>query len=204
MERRILVIGGSGQLGTELLLGLAKLGTVLAPAHQKLDLTRKATIARIMELQPTHVVHTAGATDVERCEIDPSWAHAINVEGTRRVAEACCNLNAWLLYVSTDEVFDGRKAYPYVEADPPSPLNAYGRSKLAGEQLVPTSGGRWAFVRTAWLYGRVGRNFITAIMRKLHTDEILQVVSAQVGSPSYAVDLAEGIRHLVAQEARGV
>lgn len=204
MERRILVTGGSGQLGTELLPCLSKLGTVLAPGRQDLDLTRDDCIAGLIDLQPTHVVHAAGATDVERCEIEPTWAHAINAEGTRCVVEACRRLDAWLLYVSTDYVFDGAKTQPYVETDVPSPLNVYGRSKLAGEQFVLTLMPRGAIVRTAWVYGHVGRNFVATILRKLQTDEILQVVIDQVGSPSYTVDLAEGLAHLVAHEASGL
>jgi dTDP-4-dehydrorhamnose reductase len=204
MERRILVTGGSGQLGSELLPRLSKLGTVLAPARQDLDVTSDDLIAHIVDLRPTDVVHAAAATDVERCEAEPSWAHAVNAEGTRRVVEACRRLDARLLYVSTDYVFDGRKGRPYVESDPPAPLNAYGRSKLAGEQLVQTLAPRSAVVRTAWLYGHVGRNFVDAIMRKLAADADLQVVTDQVGSPTYAVDLAEGLVQLVAHEVRGL
>jgi dTDP-4-dehydrorhamnose reductase len=203
MARRILVTGGSGQLGAELLPRLATLGTVLAPGRQALDLAHDDAIARLVDLRPTHVVHAAAATDVERCEAEPAWAQAVNAEGTRRVAEACRRANAWLLYVSTDYVFDGAKGRPYVEDDPPAPLNAYGRSKLAGEQVVQTLMRRWAIVRTAWVYGHVGRNFVATILRRLQSDEALQVVTDQVGSPTYAADLAEGIAHLVAQEASG-
>jgi dTDP-4-dehydrorhamnose reductase len=133
MDRRILLTGGTGQLGTELIPRLSKLGMVMSPRRQELDVAAAEATARIVALQPTHVVHTAAATDVERCEQDPSWAYAVNAEGTCRVAEACRAVGAWLLYVSTDYVFDGSKRNPYVEGDPPAPLNAYGRSKLAGE-----------------------------------------------------------------------
>jgi dTDP-4-dehydrorhamnose reductase len=127
MTRRILVTGASGQLGTELLPRLAGLGTVIGPGRQALDLTAEEAIQQIIALHPSHVIHAAAATDVERCEREPAWARAVNVEGTRRVAEACQALGAWLLYVSTDYVFDGTKNSPYVETDPPAPLNVYGR-----------------------------------------------------------------------------
>jgi dTDP-4-dehydrorhamnose reductase len=204
MARRLVVTGGSGQLGRELVPRLAKLGTVLAPGRPELDIASEAAIARLLALRPTHVIHAAAATDVERCEVEPSWAHAVNVDGTRRVVEACRLAGAWLLYVSTDYVFDGRKAAPYVETDAPAPLNAYGRSKLAGERLVQALAPRWAIVRTAWLYGHGGRNFVATVWRKLEAGGVLHVVTDQVGSPTYAVDLAEAIAQLVAHDVTGI
>jgi dTDP-4-dehydrorhamnose reductase len=204
MARRILVIGGSGQLGTELIPRLSKLGTVVAPGRQELDLTSDATVDHIVALQPTHVVHAAAATDVERCEREPAWAHAVNAEGTRRVAEACQAVQAWLLYMSTDYVFDGTASRPYIEADPPAPMNVYGQSKLAGETRVQAIMARWAIVRTAWLYGHVGRNFVGAILQRLQAGDPLRVVTDQVGSPTYASDLAEGVTRLVERQATGI
>lgn len=203
MARRILVTGGSGQLGTELLPRLAGLGTVIAPGRQMLDLTVEEAIPQIIALRPTHVVHAAAATDVERCEREPDWAQAVNVEGTRRVAEACQAVGVWLLYVSTDYVFDGTKTSPYVETDPPAPLNAYGQSKRDGEIRVQTMAPRWAIVRTAWVYGHVGHNFVATILTRLQAGDRVTVVTDQVGSPTYAADLAEGLTRLVAREATG-
>jgi dTDP-4-dehydrorhamnose reductase len=204
MARRILVTGGSGQLGIELLPRLSKLGPVLSPGHLELDLTSDATIERIIACRPTHVIHAAAATDVERCELEPAWAHAVNADGTRRVAEACKAVGAWLLYVSTDYVFDGTKRTPYVEADPPAPLNVYGRSKLAGEVHMQAIVARWAIVRTAWVYGHVGRSFVATILQRLQAGARLTVVTDQVGSPTYAADLAEGIMRLVEGECTGI
>src|SRR5215475_2489557 len=203
MARRILVTGGSGQLGTELLPRLAGLGTVIGPGRQALDLTSDEAIPRIIALQPTHVVHAAAATDVERCEREPAWAQAVNAEGTRRVAEACQALGAWLLYVSTDYVFAGTKTSPYVETDPPAPLNAYGLSKRDGEVQVQAIAPRWAIVRTASVYGHTGRNFVEMILKQWQADDHLTVVTDQISSPTYAADLAEGMTHLVAREATG-
>jgi len=203
VERRILITGGSGQLGTELIPRLAKLGTVLAPTRQEIDVISEEAPAKMAHLKPTHVVHAAAATDVERCETDPIWAHAVNAEGTRRTVEACQAVGAWLLYISTDYVFDGTKGHPYFEEDPPAPLNVYGRSKLAGEIHVRASAARWAIVRTAWLYGHVGRNFVATILQRLRAGDPLAVVTDQVGSPTYAGDLAEAIAELLAREASG-
>jgi dTDP-4-dehydrorhamnose reductase len=204
MARRILVTGGSGQLGSELIPRLSKLGTVIGPGRQELDLTSDAAVERIIACRPTHVVHAAAATDVERCELEPAWAQAVNTDGTRRVAEACKALGAWLLYVSTDYVFDGSKSTPYAEADPPAPLNVYGRSKLAGEAQVQAMGAPWAIVRTAWVYGHVGRSFVTTILQRLHAGAPLSVVTDQVGSPTYAPDLADAIMQLVERDSTGI
>jgi dTDP-4-dehydrorhamnose reductase len=204
MDRRILLTGGTGQLGTELTPHLSKLGRMMSPRRQELDLGADTATARMVALQPTHVVHTAAATDVERCEQDPSWAHAVNAAGTRRVAQACRTVGAWLLYVSTDYIFDGHQRLPYREGDPPAPLNVYGRSKLAGEIQVQALAPQWAIVRTAWLYGHVGRNFVAAILQRLQASDRLTVVADQVGSPTYASDLAEGIAQLVARGATGI
>jgi dTDP-4-dehydrorhamnose reductase len=204
MARRILVTGGSGQLGSELIPRLSKLGTVLGPGRQELDLTSDAAVERIIACRPTHVVHAAAATDVERCELEPAWAHAVNTDGTRRVAEACKALGAWLLYVSTDYVFDGSKSNPYAEADLPAPLNVYGRSKLAGEARVQALRTPWAIVRTAWVYGHVGRSFVTTILQRLHVGAPLSVVTDQVGSPTYAPDLADAIMQLVECDSTGI
>jgi dTDP-4-dehydrorhamnose reductase len=203
VARRILVTGGGGQLGIELLPRLAELGMVIAPVRKTLDVTSDEAIGQIIALQPTHVVHTAAATDVERCEREPAWAQSVNVEGTRHVAQACQALGAWLLYVSTDYVFDGTKRAPYVETDPPTPLNVYGQSKRDGEVQVQTIVPRWAIVRTAWVYGHSGRNFVDTILKRLEAGDHLTVVTDQIGSPTYAADLAEGITHLVGHEATG-
>jgi dTDP-4-dehydrorhamnose reductase len=203
MARRILVTGGSGQLGIELVPRLAELGTAIAPERKALDLTSDEVVRQIIALQPTHVVHAAAATDVERCEREPAWAQAVNAEGTRRVAQACQALGSWLLYVSTDYVFDGTKICPYVETDSPAPLNEYGRSKRDGEVQVQTIAPRWAVVRTAWVYGHIGRNFVATILQRLQAGDQLRVVADQIGSPTYAADLAEGIAQLVGREATG-
>jgi dTDP-4-dehydrorhamnose reductase len=204
MDWRILLTGGTGQLGTELIPRLSRLGTVISPRRPELDLAAAEATARIVALRPTHVVHAAAATDVERCEQDPAWAYAVNAEGTCRVAQACRAVGAWLLYVSTDYVFDGNTCQPYREGEPPAPMNVYGRSKLAGEVRVQALVPQSAVVRTAWVYGHVGRNFVATVLQRLQAGEVLTVVTDQVGSPSYASDLAEGIAQLVARGATGV
>ncbi len=201
---RILVTGAKGQLGVELLRELAPLGEVTGLDLPEWDLTQPGCAGELVALRPDWIVHAAAATDVDRCEREPVWAQAVNATGTGQVAEACRRAQAGLLYLSTDYVFDGRKGAPYREEDPPGPLNAYGRSKWDGERAVQALAPRWTIVRTAWLYGRRGKNFVRAICDQAAMGRPLRVVHDQVGSPTYAADLAGAIAHLLARELTGL
>jgi len=143
-------------------------------------------------------------TDVDACELDPERAHRINAKGTGHVAEAARALGARLVYVSTDYVFDGTKREPYTEADPPNPINVYGRSKLEGERMVETLGAAALVVRTAWVYGLGTRNFVTEILRLARSKPTLHVVDDQIGSPTWTRDLAGVIRDLISTTASGI
>jgi len=201
---RVVVTGADGQLGVELLPALAAHGEVIGSVIADLDITDPDCADRVAALKPDWVVHTAAATDVDGCEREAEQAMAVNAEGTRRVAEGCRRVGAGVLYVSTDYVFDGQKGVPYVESDEPRPLNVYGRSKLEGERWVQRLAPRWAIVRTAWLYGIHGKNFVKTILRKAAAGELLRVVDDQVGSPTYAVDLAGAIALLVSRGRSGL
>jgi dTDP-4-dehydrorhamnose reductase len=188
----------------ELLPALAGHAEVVSSTIADLDITDPDCARRVAALRPDWVVHTAAATDVDGCEREPERAMAVNAEGTRRVAEGCRQIGAGMLYVSTDYVFDGRKGAPYVESDTPAPLNAYGQSKLEGERWVQRLAPRWAIVRTAWLYGAHGKNFVKTILGKATAGESLRVVDDQMGSPTYATDLAGAIALLVSQGHTGL
>ena len=193
---RIVVTGAEGQLGRSLQQALSgnDLFLVDLPEH---DVTERRIAGTIAESQPDLVIHAAAMTDVDGCERDPDLAFKINAVGTRNVADACRLCDAALLYVSTDFVFDGTKGEPYLELDEPNPVCVYGRSKLAGELLVRELLTRCYIVRTAWLYGKGGRNFVTKILElAAHRDE-LSVVTTEVGSPTYAPDLAAAIARLI-------
>jgi dTDP-4-dehydrorhamnose reductase len=201
---RIVVTGADGQLGVELVRALAPQGEVVGTSIADLDVRDASCAERVAALRPDWVVHAAAATDVDGCERDAAWAFAVNGEGTRRVAEGCRRAGAGLVYVSTDYIFDGRKSTPYLEADPPAPLNVYGRSKLAGEEATRALAPRWAIVRTAWLYGVQGKNFVRTILERANAGQPLRVVDDQVGSPTYAADLAGGIALLLAAGHTGL
>ncbi len=201
---RIVVTGADGQLGVELVPTLSVRDEVIGTTIADLDVTDHDCADRIAALAPDWVVHAAAATDVDGCEREPGSAMAVNAEGTRRVAEGCRRAGAGLVYLSTDYVFDGRKGAPYTEADTPAPLNTYGRSKLEGERAVRSGVPRWLIVRTAWLYGTQGKNFVKSILGKVRDGEPLRVVDDQVGSPTYAADLAGAVALLLSRGLTGV
>ena len=200
---RVLVTGAKGQLGVELLDVLGRDHDVVGLDLPELDITTPEATRVIAEARPAWVVHAAAWTDVDGCERDPERAVLVNGEGTLRVAEACRAVGAGLVYLSTDYVFDGRKGAPYLETDPVSPLSAYARSKVAGEEAVRAVAPRWAIVRTAWLFGVSGKNFVKTIVEKAGAGGPLRVVDDQVGSPTYARDLAEAIAQLVSRGLTG-
>ena len=200
---RVLVTGAKGQLGVALLAVLKPYHDVVGLDLPEFDITASDTGRVIADLHPAWVVHAAAWTDVDGCERDAARADLVNGEGTRRVAEGCRAAGAGLIYLSTDYVFDGRKGQPYVETDPVSPVSAYARSKIAGEEATRRIAPSWAIVRTAWLFGVSGRNFVKAIVEKAASGQPLRVVDDQVGSPTYAGDLAEAIGQLVSRQLTG-
>jgi len=172
---------------------------------EEIDIQKEEdTIAQIKKLGPAIVIHVAAYTDVDGCELEGEKAFAVNGEGTRHVALAASRCGAKVVYLSTDYVFDGNKRKPYLENDPPSPLNVYGRSKLKGEHYVQEWVKGALIIRTQWLYGRYGKNFVTSILRQAREKQVLSIVNDQIGSPTYTVDLAKAISVLIRFDANGI
>jgi len=196
---RILVTGARGMLGTELCAALQGAHEVIGADLEDFDITdTAATLAAVRGARPDWVIHAAAFTDVDGCEREPDRAFRVNALGTWNVAAACRETESALIYLSTDFVFDGEKGAPYTEYDAPHPLGAYGASKLAGERHVRELVEAHAIVRTAWLFARGGKNFVRTILAAAEERGELKVVGDQVGSPTYAPDLAAAIaRHLV-------
>jgi dTDP-4-dehydrorhamnose reductase len=195
---RILITGGGGRLGRELQGGFAA-QTVWAPDEPELDVTDAAAVGRELDaFRPDLVIHAAAFTDTRGCEDDPARATRVNGDGTRNVALACRRVGATLLYVSTDEVFDGTKGEPYQETDEPRAINAYGSSKLLGERQVRSLIQKAYVVRTSWLYGG-GNDFPAKVLQKPSGE--LPMVTDEVSSPTWARDLAEAIARLVERDA---
>lgn len=200
---RILITGADGQLGSAL-CGVLGYETVIPKDLPDFDLTRPSVEEEIIGSAPDLIIHAGAYTDVDGAEREPALALAVNAKGTAQVARAAVRLKARLIYISTDYVFDGKQRTPYCEDDNPRPINQYGFSKWKGEQAVRASGVRALVIRTAWLYGSVGKNFVKSIIRAAQNEPILKVVNDQSGCPTYAEDLAATIASLVRKDAEGV
>jgi dTDP-4-dehydrorhamnose reductase len=200
---RILITGANGQLGSALQQALAGEELILKDLPD-FDLTNPACEEQILAARPDVILHVGAYTNVDGAEREPDRAGAVNVQGTVFVARAAEALQARLVYVSTDYVFDGMKSSPYTEQDSPNPINVYGASKYGGERAVLELCRNALVIRTAWLYGTTGHNFVKAIMRLAVEKSFLEVVADQRGCPTYADDLARAMKKLLASEVRGL
>ncbi len=200
---RLVITGADGQLGRSLQDSLASNEFLLVDLPEY-DVTEGATVEAIVDFQPELVIHAAAMTDVDGCEKDLEMAYKVNALGTRNVALACQRCGAAMLYVSTDYVFDGTSDEPYLEYDEPHPLCVYARSKAAGEQSVRDLLNSFYIVRTAWLYGRTGHNFVEKVLELAERQDELLMVDNEFGSPTYAPDLAQAIASLVSSGLYGI
>jgi dTDP-4-dehydrorhamnose reductase len=201
---RVLVLGATGMLGTDLLKEW--LSDELIPAGSaEADLRDFAQLERLVRnVRPDWIVLSAAYTDVDGCERNPELAFAVNGAGVENVARAARSWGARVFLVSTDYVFDGRGHRPYEVAEPVAPLNVYGASKAAGEAALRSGHSAWCIGRTSWLFGVHGPSFPDKILRAAETRPELSVVNDQIGSPTYTRDLARAIRDLVLKDARGI
>ena len=188
---RILLTGRNGQVGWELERSLAPLGEVIALDRARLDLSDPAAIQRVVrDARPEVIVNAAAYTAVDRAESEPALASAINGVAPGIVAEEARLCGALLVHYSTDYVFDGEKKTPYVEDDPAHPLNVYGRTKLEGECAIEASGCRYLILRTSWVYGPRGHNFLRTVLRLAREHNELRMVDDQIGAPTSAAAIA--------------
>jgi dTDP-4-dehydrorhamnose reductase len=199
MTPAILLLGGEGQVGWELARALAPLGRVLTPGRAALDLAEGEAIrAMVRTTRPRLIVNAAAYTQVDRAEAEPLLAEAVNAAAPAILADEAKRAGAALVHYSTDYVFDGSSRRPYREDDPVAPLNAYGQSKLAGEQAIAASGVRHLILRTAWVYADRGRNFLKTMQRLAAERDDLRVVADQVGAPTWARLIAEATALMLA------
>jgi dTDP-4-dehydrorhamnose reductase len=193
---RVVITGHNGQLGRQLQASFAD--------HQLLpldlpgdDITQPAICTRVADFKPDLVLHAAAFTNVDGCEQDPEQAFRANAVGTQNIALGAQAAGAALLYISTNEVFDGSAREAYREWDRPSPISVYARSKAAGEQIVRDLLSRFYIVRVAWLFGPSGNNFVTKILSAAQKNGALRVAADEFGNPTYAPDVAAAVRRLV-------
>lgn len=189
---KILLTGSAGQLGRELKRSLASLGELVACDRHQLDLSDpKALRATVRKIAPTVIVNAAAFTAVDKAETEPAMADAINATAPGILAEEAKTSGAQLIHYSTDYVFDGTKSTPYAEDDAPAPLSAYGRSKLDGERAITTAGCRHLILRTSWVFGLHGANFMKTMLRLGREHDELRVIGDQFGAPTWTRHLAD-------------
>ncbi len=203
---KILVTGANGQLGQELVKQLDALSfDIYAFTKSELDITNEQAVFEIVErIHPDVIINAAAYTKVDLAETNVELAYAVNAYAQRNIAVAAEKIGAKVCYVSTDYVFNGKENSPYKEYDNTDPLGIYGRSKFVGEQLTHTLSSKYFIVRTAWMYGEYGHNFVKTMLQLVKEQDELGVVNDQIGSPTYAVDLAGFITALVQTEKYGI
>jgi dTDP-4-dehydrorhamnose reductase len=191
----ILIVGAAGQVGVELQRSFAGSGRIVTADQESVDLAdADQTRALVRRVQPDVILNAAAYTAVDRAESQRDLAMAINATAPRILAEEAIRLDSLLVHYSTDYVFNGEKQQPWVETDEPSPLNVYGESKLAGEQAVQQTGGRFLIFRTSWVYGPHGNNFLLTMLRLGRERDRLSIVDDQFGSPTTSIELANATR----------
>jgi dTDP-4-dehydrorhamnose reductase len=199
--QRILVPGANGQVGWELQTALEPLGTVIGLDRSGMDLASPDSIRRaIRDAKPDVIVNAAAYNNVDRAESESALAMQVNGIAPGVMAEEAKRLGAILVHYSTDYVFDGERDRPYVEGDPPNPVNAYGKSKLAGERAVEAAGGRYLTLRTSWVYSARGSNFVLTVLRLAREKPELSMVDDQSGSPTWARALANATVELLGRK----
>jgi len=195
---KVLITGANGQLGREVASTLLHDDVVFAYSRFELDVTNEEQVNFVFnEVKPDVIVHCAAYTAVDLAESNQEDAFMVNAQGTKYVAQAARQVGAKVCYISTDYVFDGKGTSPYNEHDTPNPQTVYGKSKLLGEQFIQQHLSEYYIVRTSWLFGKYGNNFVKTVLKVGKNQGKLQVVNDQFGSPTYTTDLAAFLNELI-------
>jgi dTDP-4-dehydrorhamnose reductase len=199
---RIAITGAAGRFGQALQIAFEPKHTVFPLSHADFDVTNADSVKRAL-IQPEVVVHAAALPDIDYCETHPEETQRVNIDGTRNVVSAARQLGAGVVHISTDAVFDGKKAGPYLETDPTNPISVYGRSKLAAEQVVKECEKHWIF-RVSVLFGPGKENFVSKAIQQVRKGVVHKVASDQLGSATYTLDAAQKIDEVVEAQAYGL
>ena len=206
IDLKVLITRARGQLGCDLEDDFLRIEgcQVISFGREEMDVTQSTEVQELIATNiPDVVIHLAANTNVDGCELEPDSAYRVNALGSRNIAVASEKVGAKLVYVSTDYVFDGTSQRPYTEFDTTNPISIYGKSKLAGERYVTGFSSKYFIVRTSWLYGEHGNNFVKTMLRLAQEKNELNVVDDQVGSPTYTKDLARFITDLARTDLYG-
>ncbi len=203
---KVLVTGANGQLGYDVVERLKKLSIEhIGVDRQDFDLTNEVQVKSfILNYKPDVVIHCAAYTAVDKAEDERDLCYAVNVLGTRNIVQACKEMDAKMVYISTDYVFDGEKKEPYEVTDPTNPINYYGLTKYLGEQEVQKNLDRFFIVRTSWVFGKNGNNFVKTMLKLGQERKEIKVVYDQVGSPTYTYDLAKLLWDMMQTDKYGI
>ncbi|HEY8101580.1 MAG TPA: dTDP-4-dehydrorhamnose reductase [Burkholderiaceae bacterium] len=197
---KILLTGRTGQVGYELERSLQSLGEIVAVDRSQMDLSNLDQVRDVIrQVRPALIINPAAYTAVDLAESEPDLAMRINAEAPAVMAEEAKKLGAAMIHYSTDYVFDGTKRTPYVENDPTCPINVYGRTKLAGEQAIQAIGINHLILRTSWIYGMRGKNFLLTVLRLAQQRDELRIVADQYGTPTWCRTIADTTAHVIAQ-----
>jgi len=203
-DTRIAILGGRGMLGSDLASSCRQQGlnTIILDLPE-FDITNTNQLQQVVSDVPV-IVNCAAYTNVDGAESQAELAFQVNAEAVGRLGAFARESDKWVLHISTDFVFDGRSNKPYVEIDPPNPINTYGKTKLAGEQLLARSGCRYCIIRVEWTYGSAGNNFVTKIIQRVKTNKSPKVVDDQFGSPTATTEVAKVICKLLPKQPEGI
>jgi dTDP-4-dehydrorhamnose reductase len=204
VENRVAILGGKGMLGSDLALACRQhrlITTVLD--LPEFDITNEKHLTDALKGVDA-VINCAAYTNVEKAESETELAYKVNAEAVGKLGSAAKDAGVWVLHISTDFVFDGKSRRPYVETDPPHPINIYGAGKLAGEELLVESGCRYCIMRAEWTYGSGGNNFVTKMIKRARTSRRLKVVDDQIGSPTATAEIAKVICKLLPKKPKGL
>jgi len=203
-DTRITILGGKGMLGCDLVSACRQQGlNTIVLDLPEFDITNSNHLQRAVSNAQV-IVNCAAYTNVDGAESETELAYKVNAEAVGRLGNLAKQAGLWLLHISTDFVFDGKLNRPYVETDLPNPINGYGRSKLAGEQLLVESGGGYCIMRVQWTYGLHGNNFVTKLIQRAKVDQTLKVVDDQIGSPTATAEVAKVICNLLPKKPKGI
>jgi dTDP-4-dehydrorhamnose reductase len=202
--KKVLITGAGGQLGSTLAVQ-SVLYDVFSFNKKQLNVVNKQEVFQVFKaIKPHFVIHTAAYTNVDESEVNKRIAFEVNCDGTENIALACKKWDSVMIYMSTDYVFDGKKKEPYTEEDVPNPVNWYGLTKLIGEETVKVLLDKYFILRTSWLYGPSGKNFVKTILEMAETSLEIKVVNDQMGCPTYVKDLCKVIFQLIEVNGYGI